>query len=62
MGQWKGATFNEYIRKELACYLEGMTKNMKRNFKFVNISGHAYHNVTTKFFDEDYNINCTVAA
>ena len=57
MGRWKGATFKEYIREELACYLEGMTKNMKRNFKFVNISGNAYHNVTAKCFEEDYNIN-----
>ncbi len=29
MGWWKGATFKEYIRKELAFYSEGMTKNMK---------------------------------
>ena len=62
MGRWKGATFKEYIREELACYLEGMTKNMKRNFKFVNISGNAYRNVTAKCFKEDYNINCMVAA
>jgi hypothetical protein len=61
MGRWKGATFKEYIREELACYLEGMTKNMKRNFKFVNISGNAYHNVTTQCFEQDYNVNCAVA-
>jgi hypothetical protein len=29
MGRWKGATFKEYIREELACYLAGMTTNMK---------------------------------
>ena len=62
MGRWKGATFKEYIREELACYSEGMTKNMKRNFKFVNISGNAYHDVMTKCFEEDYNINCVVVA
>ena len=62
MGRWKGETFKEYIHKELACYLECMTKNMKRNFKFVNMSGNAYHDVTTKCFEEDYNINCAVAA
>ena len=38
MGQWKGATFKEYIREELACYSAGMSTNMKRNFKFINIS------------------------
>ena len=62
MGRWKGATFKEYICKELACYSEGMTKNMKRNFKFVNISGNTYQDITTKCFEEDYNINCEVAA
>jgi hypothetical protein len=26
MGRWKEATFKEYIRKELHCFSEGMTK------------------------------------
>jgi hypothetical protein len=43
MGRWKGATFKEYIREELACYSAGMSTHMKRNFKFVNVSGNAYH-------------------
>ena len=47
MGRWKGATFKEFICEELACYSAGMTTNMKRNFKFVNISGNAYHDITT---------------
>ena len=34
MGRWKGATFKEYIREELACYSAGMSSKMKRNFKF----------------------------
>ncbi len=29
MGRWKGATFKEYIREELACYLAGISSNMK---------------------------------
>jgi hypothetical protein len=62
MGRWKGATFKEYIHEELACYLAGMTTNMKQNFKFVNISGNAYHNITTKCVEEDNNINCIVVA
>ena len=37
MGRWRGATFKEYIREQLACYSEGMTTKMKRNFKFVNV-------------------------
>jgi hypothetical protein len=62
MGRWKGATFKEYIREELACYSAGMTTNMKRNFKFVNISGNAYNDVTMTCVMEDYNINCAAAA
>jgi hypothetical protein len=27
---------------------------MKRNFKFVNISGNAYHDVTSTCIEEDY--------
>jgi hypothetical protein len=62
MGHWKGAMFKEYIREELACYSVGMTTHMKQNFKFVNILGNAYHNVTTNCVMEDYNINCVAAA
>ncbi len=29
MGRWRGATFEEYIRKELACYARGMSRDMK---------------------------------
>jgi hypothetical protein len=27
--RWKGATFKEYIREELACYSTGMSSRMK---------------------------------
>ncbi len=47
MGRWRGATFKEYIREQLACYSEGMTTKMKRNFKFVNVHGNAYYDVTS---------------
>ena len=60
MGQWKGATFKEYIREELACYSAGMSSKMKQNFKFVNISGMAYNDVTG--LEEDYNANTTEIA
>ena len=46
MGRWKGATFKEYIREELACFSTGMSKDMKRKFNFVNIAGNAFHDVT----------------
>jgi hypothetical protein len=62
MGWWKGATFKKYIQEKLACYLAGMTKNMKQNFKFVNVLGNAYHNVMATCIEEDYNINRAAAA
>ncbi len=62
MGRWKGAIFKEYIQEELACYSTGMTKSMKRNFKFVNIAGNAYHDVTSTCIEEGYKINCAAAA
>ncbi len=46
MSRWKGATFKVYIREELTCYSTGMSTSMKQNFKFVNISGSACHDVT----------------
>jgi hypothetical protein len=62
MGKWKGATFKEYIREELACYLAGMSSKMKRNFKFVNIFRNAYKDVTGRCLEEDYNVNLLEAA
>jgi len=43
MGQWKSATFMEYIREELACFSKGMSKSMKQKFGFVNVAGSAYN-------------------
>ncbi len=62
MGRWKGTTFKEYIREELACYLAGMSLKIKQHFKFVNISGNAYTDVTGRCLEEDYNVNLLVAA
>ena len=41
MARWKGDTFKECIREELACFLAGMSKLMKQKFNFVNIMGGA---------------------
>ena len=62
MGRWKGATFKEYIHEELACYSAGMSTNMKRTFKFVNVSGNAYNDVTVTCIEDDYNVNISGAA
>ena len=44
-GRWRGATFKEYIRKELACYATGMSKDMKQKVNFVNIAGNAFTDI-----------------
>ena len=54
MGRWRGATFKEYIREQLACYSEGMTTKMKHNFRFINVHGNAYHDVTSTCVLSDY--------
>ncbi len=54
MGRWRGATFKEYIREELACYSAGMSTNMKRSFKFVNIAGNAYRDITEECIAREY--------
>ena len=46
MGRWRSKTFLEYIREELGSFSEGMTRNMKKLFKYVNVSGDRYADVT----------------
>ena len=46
MRQWWGATFKEYIHKELACFASGISTDMKPKFNFVNIARNAFHEVT----------------
>jgi hypothetical protein len=46
MGRWRSATFKEYIREELACFSEGMSTQMHRQFNFVNIAGGVCHDIT----------------
>jgi hypothetical protein len=62
MGQWRGATFKEYIREELACFSEGMSKSMKKKFDFVNIAGNAFNTITDDLIDREYEINVSVAS
>ena len=46
MGRWRGATFKEYIREELACFSKGMSTAMSKRFHFVNIAGGVFSDVT----------------
>jgi hypothetical protein len=61
MGRWRGSTFKEYIREELHVFSEGMSTHMKKHFKFVNIAGGVYHDVTTAVLSTDYNVNAAAA-
>ena len=45
MGQWKSATFMEYICEELACFSKGMSKSTKQKFGFVNVAGGTYNDM-----------------
>ena len=44
----------EYTPKDIACYPEGMSRDMIRKFKFVNVDGGAYHDVTIMVMLIDY--------
>ena len=57
MGRWRGATFKEYIREELACFSEGMSRSMKRTFDFVNRAGNAFNKSTDDILDKEYEVN-----
>jgi hypothetical protein len=61
MGRWRGATFKEYIREELAGFSEGMSRSMKRRFDFVNIAGNAFSVTTDNLLARDYKINVSTA-
>ncbi len=47
MGRWNRATFKEYVREKLACFSTGMSTAMKAKFGFVNITGRAFHDITS---------------
>jgi hypothetical protein len=61
MGRWRGATFKEYIREELACFSDGMSKSMKTKFDFVNIAGNAFNTIMDDLIDREYDVNVSAA-
>ena len=62
MERWRGATFKEYIKEELACFSEGMSKSMKTKFNFVNIAGNRFNAITDDLISTEYDINVSVAS
>jgi hypothetical protein len=61
MGCWRGATFKEYVRNELACFSSGMSRDMKTKFGFVNVLGNAFSDITDACINADYFAPSTVA-
>ena len=51
MGRWRGVTIKEYIREELACFSAGMSTDMKQTFRFVNVAGNAFHDISYDVLD-----------
>jgi hypothetical protein len=62
MGQWRGATFKEYIPKELACFCTGMLMSIKWKFNFINNAGNSLNTITNVLIDQKYKINAPIAA
>jgi len=62
MGRWRGATFKEYIREELANYSDGMSTTMRTKFNFMNIAGNAYRDITDTALTMEYNTEYLGAA
>jgi hypothetical protein len=59
MGRWRGATFKEYVREELASFSEGMSTKMKQKFHFVNVAGNSMYNITESIIASKYTVNAT---
>jgi hypothetical protein len=59
MGQWRGATFKEYVREELACFSEGMSTRMKQKFHFVNVAGNSMYDITENIIASEYTVNAS---
>ena len=62
MGRWRGKTFKEYIRENLDCYSAGMSTKMKMKFKFVNVAGNAYTDITELCMNTEYGGDVIAAA
>ena len=61
MGRWRSDTFKEYISDSLSTFSDGMSKDMKRKFNFVNIAGGALTDVTTSVLATKYTAHASAA-
>jgi hypothetical protein len=60
--RWKGATFKEYIREELANYTYGMSTAMKTKFNFMHIAGNVFRDITEMIMMMEYSTEFIVSA
>ena len=61
LGRWRGATFKEYVREQLSNFSEGMSKNMKQTFGFVNVEGGVIHDITPTVLALEYHVAVSAA-
>jgi hypothetical protein len=59
MGRWRGTTFKEYVREELALFSEGMCTKIKKKIHFVNVAGNSMYDVTETIIASEYNVHAT---
>jgi hypothetical protein len=62
MGRWKGATFEEYIREELANYTNGMSMAVITKSNFMNTAGDAFRDITDMVMMMEYNTGFNASA
>ena len=65
MGRWRSQTFKDYVREQIASFSEGMAKNMKKKFNFVNVCAGAHSglvDITNTMVVTPYNTPLAAAA
>ena len=60
MGQWRRATFKEYVREELALFSEGMSTKMKQKFHFINVAGNSMYDITENIIASEYTVHAAL--
>ena len=61
MGQWRGATFKEYIQEELMVYSEGMLKDMKKNLALSTLPGMLFTRLIWRYWTSGWGHTKTVS-
>ena len=54
MSCWRSKAFLEYIREELGSFASGMSRQTKKLFKHVNVSGERRSDITDAVVVSDY--------